>query len=106
MKLEVRLGAPHGEALHGEAGALGEREQRLGARQGRGAVMVDPQPPVADLPLARNPRQSLAAGPARGVDDLELESRSAAQGAAQDQRIPPAAGARGATRAGRAARGI
>ena len=94
VKLEIGLRAPHAEALHGKAGALGEREQRAGKLQGRGALMVNPQPPVLDLPIAGNAGQRLAAGPARGVDDLELESRRAAQGAAQDQRVAPAAGAR------------
>jgi hypothetical protein len=94
VKLEVRLGAAHGEARHFHPGVLGEHEQRLGALEGRGALVVDPQLPIPDLPFAGNPGQSVAAGPARGVDDLEPKSRNAAKGAAQDQRIPPAAASR------------
>ena len=93
VKLKIRLGAPHGEAPHDEPGALGAREQRLGEPQGRSAPMVNPQSSIADRPIAGNAGQSVAAGPARGVEDLEIGGRSAAQAAAHDQRVPPSAAA-------------
>ena len=91
VKLEIGLGAAHGEARDFHPGALGEHEQRLGALEGRGASMVDPRIPVPDLPFARNPGQSVASGPALGVERFELERRDPAQHAAHDERIAPAA---------------
>ena len=76
----------------------GEREQRVGARERRGArVMHDHATGARGLahrPLARHARQRVATGPAGGVERFEFDRRGSAQHAADDERVAPAAAAR------------
>lgn len=91
VELEVGLAAAHGQPPHREPGAPREREQRLGAFEcGRARVMHDDATgdrSLADRPLPRHARERVAAGPARGIEGFELDGRSPAQHAADDERV-------------------
>jgi hypothetical protein len=96
VKLEIRLGVAHGEPPHGEPRAIGEREQRFGALQRLSAFIMDRQFFLPHLPFPSDARQSIATGPARGVERFELDRWGAAQDSADNQGVaaPAQAGER------------
>ena len=93
VKLEIRLGAAHGQAPQFHPGALRDFEQRVGVTERRGAgVMHDHAAGYGGLqPVPRDAGERVASGPARGVEGFELERRGSAQNAADDERVAAAA---------------
>ena len=94
VKLEVRLGAAHGEAQYFHLGAPGDREERVDVCERGGFVMHDDVAGGSGLthrPIPRYAGERVATGPAQGVERFEFEGRGAAQHAADDERIAPAA---------------
>jgi len=97
VKLEVRLGAAHGEPPNDQPGALGEREQLVGVHERRSVgVMHDHATGsggLADHPFPRHAGERVPTGPAHRVERFESECRGATQHAADDERVAPAAAA-------------
>jgi hypothetical protein len=90
VQLEVRLGTPYRKSLHCEAEALGEREQRVGVREGCGVFVMNNGAVFAYRPIARDPHERVATGPASGIKHFKFHRGSTAQAAAHDQCVSPA----------------
>jgi len=96
VNLEMRLGWSHGQTLDDESGVPGFGKQRIGALERRGAAVVHNEVVarrgLAGRPLFWHASERFAIGPAPDIERFELDPRSPAQHAANNEHIAAATG--------------